>query len=106
MNEDLKQTLVEAMIDYDTRKTISQNRHVKTNEKKAMEFSKKLILGTLMFISLVCIASMLSWFLIGEWPREVAEFFIWPFIVAITGYMGKSAYENKAKILGREDRKK
>jgi len=63
-----------------------------------MEFSKKLILGALIFIGLAYIASVLSWFLIGDWPREIAEFFVWPFIAGIVSYMGKAAYENRAKI--------
>jgi len=67
--------------------------------KPKMEFSKKLIIGALFFIGLFCIASTVAWFLLGEWPQEIAEFFIWP-ILGIIGYMIKSAVENYAKIKG------
>jgi len=63
-----------------------------------MEFSKKLILGTLIFIGMAFIASIVSWHVVDDWPREIAEFFVWPFILGVVGYMCKSAYENKAKI--------
>lgn len=63
-----------------------------------MEFSKKLILWASFFYGLMCIVAILSWFLIGEWPREVIEHFSWPFGAIIATYMCKSAYENKPKI--------
>ena len=91
--DEWKEIIVEALIDYETM----------IKPKREMEFSKKLILGTLIFIGLICIFSILSWFLVDDWPREVVEFFVWPLIVGVTGYMGKSAYENKAKIIGRKD---
>ena len=78
--------------------------HNKKNSKQ-IEFSKKLIIGTIIFIGVICIVSILSWLIVGDWSREIAEFFIWPFIVAVTGYMGKSAYENKAKIQDGKDGK-
>jgi|GEM_PF-1290617 len=67
-------------------------------EKPKMEFSKKLILGASIFYVLMGIASFISWFVFGEWPYEVIEFFAWPTGAAIVSYMGKTAYENKAKI--------
>ena len=91
--DEWKEVIVEALMDYETM----------AKPKKEMEFSKKLILGTLVFIGLICIFSILSWFFVDDWPREIVEFFVWPFIVGVTGYMGKSAYENKAKINGRKD---
>ena len=71
----------------------------KKNPRPKMEFSKKLILGVLIFAGVFCMISVTAWFLKGDWPREIAEFFIWPFLGTI-GYMLKSAYENKAKIQG------
>jgi hypothetical protein len=64
-----------------------------------MEFSKKLLIGVLFFSGLFCIISTVSWLTMGDWPKEIAEFFIWPFLGTIS-YMLKSAYENKAKIEG------
>jgi len=66
-------------------------------KKKKVEFSKKLILGASIFVGLFCIVSVASWFIIGDWPREIAEFFIWPFI-GIASYNAKTAFENRAKI--------
>jgi len=63
------------------------------------EFSKKLLVGVLVFVGLFCIVSTVAWFLMDDWPREIAEFFIWP-IIAVVSYMLKSAYENRAKIQG------
>ena len=65
--------------------------------KPKMEFSKKLILGTLIYVGLFCAVSVAFWFIFDDWPREIAEFFIGPFIV-IAVYMIKTAFENKAKI--------
>ena len=67
-------------------------------KKPKMEFSKKLIIGALFFIGLLCVISLLSWFLFDKWPREIVEHFSWPFVAAIVSYMGKSAYENRPKI--------
>ena len=64
-----------------------------------VEFSKKLLIGVLSFVGVFCIVSTAAWFLTGDWPREIAEFFIWP-IIAVVSYMLKTAYENKAKIQG------
>jgi len=64
-----------------------------------MEFSKKLLIGVLFFAGFFCIISTIAWLIKGDWPKEIVEFFIWPFLGTI-GYMLKSAYENKAKIQG------
>jgi len=63
-----------------------------------MEFSKKIILGTLMLIGLVFIVSYITWLVIGDWPREIVELFVWPFVIGVASYMFKSGCENKAKI--------
>lgn len=61
------------------------------------EFSKKLIMGTLVFVALVFVLCYITWLIRGDWPRDVIYFFIPPFI-GIASYMLKSGYENKAKI--------
>ena len=66
--------------------------------KPKMEFSKKLIIGASFFYSFMCTVALLSWFLLGEWPREIVEHFSWPFGAAVVSYMCKTAYENKPKI--------
>ena len=71
------------------------------NKPPRMEFSKKLILGASIFFVLFGIVSVALWILIGEWPQEIAEFFMWP-ALGIISYMLKSAHENKAKIQYRE----
>jgi len=71
--------------------------------RSKMEFSKKLIIGASFFYGLMCIVALISWFIVGDWPREIIEYFSWPFGAAIVSYMGKSAYENKAKIQKGED---
>jgi len=63
-----------------------------------IEFSKKLIIGASIFYALICTIALLSWFLIGDWPREIIEYFSWPFCATLVSYMFKSAYENKGKI--------
>jgi len=68
-------------------------------QKASIEFSKRLLIGVLFFVGVFCIISTIAWFTTGDWPREIAEFFIWP-IIAVVSYMLKSAYENKAKIQG------
>ena len=67
-----------------------------------MEFSKKFLIAAFIFIGIFCAISTVSWFLIGDWPKEIAEFFVWPLIVSVVGYFGKTAIENKAKIENRE----
>lgn len=62
-----------------------------------MEFSKKLILGVVIFAGLFCLFSVVAWILTGDWPREIAEFFIWP-IIGVASYNLKTAYENRPKI--------
>ena len=62
-----------------------------------MEFSKKLIIGASIYFALFGIVSVVLWILTGEWPREIAEFFVWP-VLALISYMLKTAHENKAKI--------
>jgi len=62
-----------------------------------MEFSKKLLIGILLFSGAFCILSIIFWYFIGDWPREIAVFFIAPFI-AIASYYVKAGIENKAKI--------
>lgn len=62
-----------------------------------MEFSKKLIIGASIFYALMGIACLVLWVLLGEWPYEIAIFFVSP-ILGIASYMIKSGYENKAKI--------
>jgi len=64
-----------------------------------MEFSKKLTIGVAVFIGLFVAVSVTMWYFTGDWPKEIAEFFIWP-ILAYASYMAKSAYENKYKIQG------
>jgi len=68
--------------------------------KPRMEFSKKLILGASFFYGLMCIVALMSWFLLGEWPREIIEHFSLPFAGLGISYMAKTAYENKPKIQG------
>ncbi|MCL2215376.1 MAG: hypothetical protein FWB91_00015 [Defluviitaleaceae bacterium] len=67
--------------------------------KQKMEFSKKVLLGALFFVGLFIIVSTVAWFLTGDWPREIATFFIAPFI-GIASYNFKSGYENRPKIQG------
>jgi hypothetical protein len=86
-SKDVEKTVVEALYKYG----------VRPSQAPRMEFSKKLILGASIFVGLFCIVSVLIWIFTGDWPREIAEFFIWPFI-GIASYMIKSGYENKAKI--------
>jgi len=62
-----------------------------------MEFSKKLILWASVFYALMGIVCLALWVFIGDWPREIAIFFISP-ILGIASYMVKSGYENRAKI--------
>jgi len=62
-----------------------------------MEFAKKLIIWVLIFCGLFCIISTAAWFLLGDWPREIAEFFMWP-IMGVISYNLKSGYENGEKI--------
>ena len=66
-------------------------------QPQRMEFSKKLIIGASIYFALFGIASYVIWILTGDWPREIAVFFIGP-VVALISYMVKSGYENKAKI--------
>jgi len=68
------------------------------NKKPKMEFSKKLIVGASIYFALFGIASFVMWVLTGDWPREIAVFFVGP-IIGLISYMIKSGYENKAKIL-------
>ena len=67
-----------------------------------MEFSKKLMILSVFFYGFLCIVSLVSWFISGEWPQEIVTNFTWPFTTALASYMGKSAYENKTKIQGGE----
>ena len=62
-----------------------------------MEFSKKLIIWALVFYALIGIACLVLWSVFGDWPHEIAIFFVSP-IVGVVSYMVKSGYENKAKI--------
>jgi len=71
-----------------------------TYHPQRMEFSKKLILGASFFYGLMCVVALISWFVLGEWPREIIEHFSWPFAGLGVSYMAKTAYENKAKIQG------
>ncbi|MCL2361190.1 MAG: hypothetical protein FWC73_05185 [Defluviitaleaceae bacterium] len=90
----------EALHEYDSTKHRIPPRKP-PRKKPPMEFSKKLIMGVLLFIGLAFVLSMVSWHLTGDWPKEIVEFFVWPFIgsiVGVVGYFFKSAYENKAKI--------
>lgn len=85
------------------RKLSTMNMQPQNERKPKMEFSKKLIIGAFIFYGLIGIVSLVAWFLTGDWPREIAEFFILP-IIGLVGYMIKSAIENRAKIQkGRED---
>ena len=105
MNEyEIKQAINEALDERDARRlprrmNVSPPKYEASLLKPKMEFSKKLILGALIFVGLFCIASTFAWFYLDDWPREIAEFFIWP-IIAIIGYLIKSAVENYAKIKG------
>ena len=78
-------------------------RHIPIEEHKPkkIEFSKKLIIGASIFYGLMCIVALVSWFLIGDWPREIIVHFSWPYGATAVSYMCKSAYENKPKILNR-----
>ena len=69
-----------------------------SHSRAKMEFSKKLIIGASIFYGIMCVIALMSWFLFGEWPQEIIEHFSWPYAAVITGYMCKSAYENKPKI--------
>ena len=62
-----------------------------------MEFSKKLIIWAFIYFALFGIVSVVLWVVLGDWPREIAAFFLGP-VLCLISYMGKSAYENKAKI--------
>jgi len=68
-----------------------------SNTKPKTEFSKKLIIGASIYFALFGIASFVMWVLTGDWPREIAIFFIGP-IIGLVSYMIKSGYENRAKI--------
>jgi len=92
---------ISLMIAEGVRTGINESNRITHNRKpikKKMEFSKKLMVGAFIFIGIAFIASWVSWVLIGDWPRDIAQFFVWPFIMGIVGYFCKSAYENKAKI--------
>lgn len=62
-----------------------------------MEFAKKLIISVSVFYMLMGIGCFLAWHFLGDWPHEIAEFFLWP-IIGIASYMLKSGYENGCKI--------
>lgn len=72
------------------------------HKTRKTEFSKKLILGALFFVGVFIIVSTVAWFMTGDWPREIAVFFISPFI-GIASYMLKSACENREKIKNRKE---
>ena len=86
---------------------VLRNARVKqrTARPAKMEFSKKIILLALFYFGASCIVSLVSWFITGDWPREIFEEFSWPFAVIVTGYLCKSAYENKYKIQGGDRQK-
>ena len=69
----------------------------KKQPKQKMEFSKKLIIWAFIFYAVIGVTCLALWVLLGDWPYEIALFFVSP-IVGIVSYMFKSGYENKAKI--------
>ena len=64
-----------------------------------MEFSKKaFIFASVMFAASWTVA-VISWFTLGEIPWEFKQWVSLMYTAAFTSYCGKTAYENKSKIL-------
>ena len=82
----------------ETIKRAGTKRRTITNPK--LEFSKKLTIGASVFWSFLCVVSLASWFITGDWPKDIVLHFSLPFAGLFACYMGKSAYENKSKIHG------
>jgi len=63
------------------------------------EFSKKLMIYASIMYGATWVVTVISWFALGEVPRELISYTTWLYGAAIATYSGKSAYENKPKIV-------
>jgi len=68
------------------------------DRKKSMEFSKKLMILTMIIFTGTWIVAVISWFMLETFPSELVAW-----VSGVTGfevvfYMHKSKIENKAKI--------
>jgi len=98
MNPDLERAAELAIQKFvETQKTTQMTIFQKSHEKPKMDFSKKLIIAVSVFYACMGIFCLVAWYLLGDWPQEIAEFFLWP-IIAVASYMLKSGYENKYRI--------
>jgi len=66
--------------------------------KKGTEFSKKLMIFASVMYGATWVVAVISWFALGETPRELISYTTWLYGAALATYSGKSAYENKPKI--------
>ena len=94
---------IEEKIDALLRSTLSaeqgeQKKEVTTSHKPKLEFSKWLMLFAVILCAGTWVVAAASWVLLGEFPAELVQYTAW-FFGALIAYMGKSAYENKPKIL-------
>ena len=63
-----------------------------------MEFSKKAFIFASIMFFLTWMASVYSWFAIGEIPWEFSQWISLMYGAVFASYCGKSAYENKPKV--------
>ena len=69
-------------------------------------FSKGLMIFSCAVFAVTWVAVLVSWFIYGEFPHELATYSTIMFTVLGTGYYGKSCVENKANIEASYLRKK
>lgn len=66
--------------------------------KKAMEFSKKIMIFASVTYAATWLIAVISWFRMQLLPDELMKYSTFLYGVALAVYGGKSAYENKPKI--------
>ena len=99
-SNELKAAIVEALQEY-----VSPPRQPTPPPKKRkrkIEFSKLLMIFAVLLCGGTWIVATTAWILWREFPTELVEYTGW-FLGAIIAYMFKSGYENKSKIMRRED---
>ena len=92
--DDFKRAMTEVMSE--------NNAPQKRKQKKGVEFSKWIMVLGFILCGGTWVVAAASWLLWREFPAELIEYTAWYF-GAVIAYMFKSGYENRAKILGRED---
>ena len=95
---EIKRAVLEAMIEARS----NNGTQIPVTHKHKMEFSKCILI----FASVICagtwVIAVVSWLLWREFPAELVQYTGW-FFGAVAAYMGKSAYENKPKIMNGQD---